>query len=103
MTVKVKKAYGIKLVGNRTTTPSGFVRDDTSGDVGNITIGTLNVTGVEDSATGIFANTIKQELSAENITVNGVNSAKGIQLTNGTDIDRGKLVKIDNLTVTATA
>lgn len=103
LTVKGKKAYGIKLVGNRTTTPSGFVRDDTSGDIGNITIGTLNVTGVGDSATGIFANSIEQELSAENITVNGVNSAKGIQLTNGTDIDRGKLVKIDNLTVTATA
>lgn len=103
LTVNGKKAYGIKLVGNNTTTPSGFIRDDTSGDIGNIKIGTLNVTGVGDSATGIFANTIKQELSAENITVNGVNSAKGIQLTNGTDIDRGKLIKIDNLTVSATA
>lgn len=103
LTVKGKKAYGIKLVGNSATTPSGFIQDATSGDIGNIKIGALNVTGIGDSATGIFANIIRQELSAENITVNGVNSAKGIQLTNGTDIDRGKLIKIDNLTVNATA
>ena len=104
LTVKGKKAYGIKLVGNYTTTPDGFMRDDWSGDLGNIKIGTLNVTGVGDSATGIFADTLKQEFSAENITVNGINSAKGIQLINSlSSIDRGKLIKIGNLQVSATA
>lgn len=101
LTVKGKKAYGIKLVGNRTTASSGFLRDDTSGDIGNVKIGTLNVTGVGDSATGIFASTIKQELSAEKIIVNGVNSAKGIQLTDNSNATSKK--SIEYITVNAIA
>ncbi len=80
--VKAKNAFGVKVGGNA-------AKDATAtGDIYQISIGTLNVectaSGSDTGeATGIYAKSVKRELTASSITVKGNTDAAGIQLTEG--------------------
>ena len=102
LTVTGKKAYGIKLVGNVVSTPEAFLLDEYTGDMANIRVGTLNVTGVGDEATGILAGNLK-DFSVESITVKGVNIAKGIHAAGGSSRETTRGIDIGNISVTATS
>lgn len=96
ITVKAKDAFCVKVGTNAAKDAA------TAGDIYSISIGTLNVestitSGTEQgTATGIYAKSVKRNLTANNITVKGYTEATGIQLTEG-----GKNLSITNMQVSA--
>lgn len=95
MVVKAKNAFGVKAGGNA-------AKDATAaGDIYQLSIGTLNAestaSGSETGeATGIYAKSVKRDLTANAITVKGYTNATGIHLTEG-----GRNLTISDMQVSA--
>lgn len=94
--VTAKDAFGVKVGKNAAKDPSA------AGDIYSLSVGGLDIESTitsgstQGEATGIYAKSVKRDLTADAITVEGYTSATGIHLTEG-----GRNLTISDMQVSA--
>lgn len=94
--VTAKDAFGVKVGKNAVMDPSA------AGDIYSLSVGELDIESTitsgstQGEATGIYAKSVKRDLTANAITVNGYTNATGIHLTEG-----GRNLTISDMQVSA--
>ena len=94
--VTAKDAFGVKVGKNAAKDPSA------AGDIYSLSVGGLDINNTitsgstQGEATGIYAKSVKRDLTADAITVEGYTSATGIHLTEG-----GRNLTISDMQVSA--